>query len=191
VHPGGARIPMSIASAPERLPQLELHFRSLRGVPEAQLMDEILLGAADGSRDVAIEGPFGNVCVDGPVENGLLLIAGGSGIAQCRGIAAHLRHARQTRDVQLLWSVTAPSQLYCDEELRGFAPWLQYTALIDAPNSQNAAVVWLRRTAPPQADRIIISGGPGFVYAVADALTEIGAPVASVESDVFSYAQRP
>ena len=93
---------MSIASAPERLPQLELHFRPLPGVPEAQLMDEILLDTADGSRDITIDGPFGNVCVDGPVEQELLLIAGGSGIAQCRGIATHLRHARQTRDVQLL-----------------------------------------------------------------------------------------
>lgn len=187
---------MSIASAPERLPQLELHFRALPGVPEAQLMNEILLGAADGSRDVAIDGPLGNVCVDGPVEDDLLMIAGGSGIAQCRGIAAHLESVGQTRAVHLLWSVTAASQLYCDEELRGFAPWLRYTALIDAPNSESAVVVWLRSAASSQlldsgaGARVIISGGPGFVYAVADALSDIGATVTSVESDVFSYAPR-
>ena len=85
---------MSIASAPERLPQVELHFRGMPGVPEAQLMAEIL----DGAPDVHIEGPHGAVCVDGPIDEDLLLIAGGSGIAQCRAIVTHLRHAGQKRD---------------------------------------------------------------------------------------------
>jgi NAD(P)H-flavin reductase len=181
---------MSIASAPERLPDLELHFRALPGVSEAALMEEILAGVADGSRDIEIDGPHGNVCVDGPVAQDLLLIAGGSGITQCLSIASHLKYARQTHSVRLLWSVTAANQSYVDEELRGYAPWLHYTPLVDAPNSQNAAVIWLRRQPTLRYDRVIISGGPGFVYAVADALTEIGARVASVESDVFSYAPR-
>ncbi len=181
---------MSIASAPERLPHLELHFRALPGVSEAALMEEILAGVADGSRDITIEGPFGSVCVDGPIEHDLLLIAGGSGIAQCLAITAHLRYVRQTHEVRLVWSAARADQFYADEELRGCAPWLRYTPLVDAPNSENAAVVWLRRQPTLRYDRVIISGGPGFVYAVADALTEIGAHVASVESDVFSYAPR-
>lgn len=190
VHPGGVRIPMSIASAPELLPRLELHYRPLPGLPEAVLMDELLDGAANGSRDVLIEGPFGDVFVDGPTQDDLLLIAGGSGIAQCRSIIAHLRSVRQTRDVHLLWSVTAADQLYCDDELRAFATWLHYVPLIDTPNAKNAAVMWLRRPAAVSGGRIIISGGPGFVYAVVDALAEIRATVATVESDVFSYAPR-
>jgi CDP-4-dehydro-6-deoxyglucose reductase len=190
VHPGGARIPMSIASAPELLPRLELHYRPLPGVPEAALMDELLDAAANGSHDVLIDGPFGDVFVHGPTQDNLLLIAGGSGIAQCRSILTHLRSVRQARDVHLLWSVTAADQLYCDDELRDFATWLHYAPLIDTPNAENAAVVWLRQSAAPDRGRIIISGGPGFVYAVVDALDEIRTTGASVESDVFSYAPR-
>lgn len=190
VHRSGARIPMSIASAPELLPRLELHYRPLPGVPEAALMNELLVAAANGSHDLLIEGPFGDVFVDGPAEDDLLLIAGGSGIAQCRSIIAHLRSTRQTHDVRLLWSVTAADQLYCDDELREFASWLHYVPLIDTPGAENAAVVWLRRLVGDVRGRIIISGGPGFVYAVVDLLEDVSATGALVESDAFSYAPR-
>ncbi len=89
-----------------------------------------------------------------------------------------------------MWSATRADQFYADEELRGYAPWLRYTPVVDAPNSENAAVVWLRRQPELRYDRVIISGGPGFVYAVADALNELGIPADAVESDVFSYAPR-
>jgi NAD(P)H-flavin reductase len=182
---------MSIASAPERLPHgLVLHFRALPGVSDAALMEEILARVTHGSRDVEIEGPFGNVCVDGPNEQDLLLLAGGSGIAQVLAIASHLRHTGQTREVRLVWSAARADHFYADEELRSYAPWLRYTPVVDAPNSDNAAVVWLRRQPELRYDRVIISGGPGFVYAVADALNELGVPADAVESDVFSYAPR-
>lgn len=186
VHPGGVRIPMSIASAPDRLPQLELHYRPLPGVPEAALMNELL----DGSRSLSIEGPHGDVRFDGPYDGDLLLIAGGSGISQCRAIIEHLRERKQAHRVRLVWSVTQSDQLYCDAELRAFARWLEYVPLVDAPNSENAAIVWLRTAELPRSGRIVVSGGPGFVYAVADVLRAIGVGTAVIESDVFSYAPR-
>ncbi len=186
VHPGGVRIPMSIASAPDRLPTLELHYRPLPGVAEAALMNELL----DGSRDLSIEGPYGDVRFDGPYDDDLLLIAGGSGISQCRAIIDHLRERKQTHRVRLVWSVTQADQLYCDAELRAFARWLDYVALVDAPNSENAAIVWLRTAELPQSGRIVVSGGPGFVYAVVDVLRALGVGSAVIESDVFSYAPR-
>jgi CDP-4-dehydro-6-deoxyglucose reductase len=186
VHPGGVRIPMSIASAPDRLPQLELHYRPLPGAREAALMNELL----DGARDLSIEGPHGDVWFDGAYADDLLLIAGGSGVAQCRAIIEHLRERRQTHRVRLIWSVTRSDQLYCDAELRAFAQWLDYVPLVDAPNSENAAIVWLRTAELPRSGRIVVSGGPGFVYAVADELRTIGVGTAAIESDVFSYAPR-
>ena len=186
VHPGGVQIPMSIASASEHLPRLELHYRPLPGVAEAALMNELLQDATD----LSIEGPFGDVRVNGPLDDDLLLIAGGSGIAQCRAILHHLRHVTHTRPVTLVWSVTQPDQLYCDDELRGFAPWLRYAAVVDTPQAKNAAVEWLRTHTRPTSGRIIVSGGPGFVYAVVDALHALGVAGVSIESDVFSYAPR-
>jgi len=177
---------MSIASAPERLPRLDLHFRPLPGVEAAALMQQLL---EHRTRELTIEGPFGDVRVRGPVVGGLLLIAGGSGIAQSRSIVEHLDLCGQTDAVRLVWSVTRDDQLYCDAELHGFARWLEYVAVVDSVEHGNAAVAWVR-TADLTADRIVLSGGPGFVYAVVDALIERGVAIASIESDVFDYAPR-
>jgi CDP-4-dehydro-6-deoxyglucose reductase len=177
---------MSIASAPDRLPQLELHYRPLPGVPEAALMNELL----EGARDLSIEGPYGDVRFDGPYEDDLLLIAGGSGISQCRAVIDHLRERKQTHGVRLIWSVAQADQLYCDTELRAFARWLEYVPVVDAPNSESAAIVWLRTAQLPRSGRILVSGGPGFVYAVVDVLRTLGVGSAVIESDVFSYAPR-
>jgi CDP-4-dehydro-6-deoxyglucose reductase len=186
VHPGGVRIPMSIASAPERLPVLELHYRPLPGVAEAALMDDLL----DAAEDLSLEGPFGDVRVAGPLDDDLLLIAGGSGIAQCRSILDHLRCVTQTRNVTLVWSVTQSKHLYCDAELRRFAPWLRYEPVVDAPEAGNAAVAWLRASARPTSGRVVVGGSPGFVYAVIDTLEALGVTGVALESDVFSYAPR-
>ena len=177
---------MSIASAPERVPELELHYRPLPGVAEAALMNELL----DANTEVSIEGPFGDVRVAGPLDEDLLLIAGGSGISQCRAILEHLRCVDHARDVTLVWSVTQPDHLYADDELRGFAPWLDYQAVVDTPEAKSAVLAWLRTRRLPTSGRIIVSGSPGFVYAVIDTLNELGATSVTIESDVFSYAPR-
>ena len=177
---------MSIASAPERVPELELHYRPLPGVAEAALMNELL----DANTEVSIEGPFGDVRVMGPLDEDLLLIAGGTGISQCRAIVEHLRHVDHARDVTLVWSVTQRDHLYADAELRRFAPWLNYEGVIDSPQATSAVLAWLRTHALPTSGRIIVSGGPGFVHAVVDTLNELGATDVTIESDVFSYAPR-
>ncbi len=140
VHPSRVRVPMSIASAPDHLPRLELHYRALPGVADAALMDELL----DGRQDLSIDGPDGAVRFDGRHTAELLLIAGGSGISQCRAIVDHLHRCGQSDPVRLVWSVTQPNQLYCDAELRAFAPWLDYLGVVDVPNAENAAITWLR-----------------------------------------------
>ncbi len=181
---------MSIASAPDHLPHIQLHYRAQPGVPEALLMNELLSRASGTTHEVTIDGPYGDVSFDGPHAGNLLLIAGGSGIAQCRAIVDHLHCSGQHRRVRLVWSVTDASHLYCDAELRRFGAWLDYVAVVDVPGAENAAVTWLRSTKAILADRIIVSGGPGFVYAAVDVLRAIGVADANIESDVFSYAPR-
>jgi CDP-4-dehydro-6-deoxyglucose reductase, E3 len=186
VHPDGARIPMSIASAPERLPLLDLHFRPLPGVAEAASMLQLLERSHEA---LALDGPYGDVFVDGPLTTDLALFAGGSGISQCRSIVEHLLDVGQSGRVRLVWSVTQADQLYCDVELRHFSRWLDYTPLVDSQECPNAAVAWIDATKPALSGRIVVAGGPGFVYAVVDALERIGHD-AVIESDVFAYAPR-
>ncbi|MEE8245416.1 MAG: hypothetical protein V3R27_10485 [Pseudomonadales bacterium] len=58
-HPSGTRIPLSIASAPHRLPRLELHYRSTPGDDLAALLDGLL----QKGRTLDLCGPFGDVIV--------------------------------------------------------------------------------------------------------------------------------
>jgi CDP-4-dehydro-6-deoxyglucose reductase, E3 len=187
VHPSGTRIPLSIASAPRRLPTLELHYRSTPGNPEAALLDELL---ARRNEPLQLDGPHGDVYVDQATASELWLIAGGTGIAQAVAIVEHLRGLAQRKPVHLLWSVTSSEQLYCEAELRAAPEWLDFRPLIDDPTSGNAAVHWLAQLDTPPSGRFVLCGGPGFVYAVADALHALGTPAAALQSDVFSYAPR-
>jgi NAD(P)H-flavin reductase len=188
VHPGGGLIPLSVASAPERLPEIELHYRPIQGVAQADLMNEML--ADDANTEWTVNGPHGDVIVEGPTPDALWLIAGGTGIAQCCCIVEHLRSIAQSEPVHLLWSVSDPSHIYCDSELRTPARWLSYEPLVDSPGSTNAAVAWLRRNDVVVRGRVILSGSPGFVYAVHDELKKTAQAGTSFESDVFSYAPR-
>lgn len=191
VHPNGADIPFSIASAPERLPELELHYRPTPGVAHTQLMNDLLARAGSAADEWRVDGPHGNVIVEGPTTEALWLFAGGTGIAQCRCIVEHLHRVAQNEPVSLVWSVTDAAQLYCDSELRAFASWLSYRPLVDAPGSPNAAAAWLRETDVAIRGRVISSGSPGFVYALDDVIRKIAMAGTSFESDVFSYAPRP
>ena len=187
VHASGTNIPLSIASAPQRLPELELHYKSTPGVAEARLMDE-MLATADA---LQIDGPHGEVTVVGPLDTPLSLIAAGTGIAQACAIIEHLREVAQRAPVSLVWSVSNAQQLYCEQQFLTPPGWLRYHPVIDRPGQFNAAVQWLAGCASAPPGRTIISGSPGFVYAVADQLQRMGVAAQTIESDVFSYAPRP
>jgi CDP-4-dehydro-6-deoxyglucose reductase len=189
-HDSGGLIPLSIASTPERLPELELHYRPTPGVVQADLMND-LLARSNALTEWHVDGPYGNVTVEESPTDALWLIAGGTGITQCCAIVDRLNRVTLTTPVSLLWSVTDRALLYCDSELRAFAHWLSYRPLVDAPGFPNAAADWLRQTDETVHGRVILSGSPGFVYAVEDVLRNIAATGTSIESDVFSYAPRP
>ncbi len=158
---------------PTALPELELHYRPLPGVAEAAADER---AARRGHRAVdrrAVSATFDSTA---PLDEDLLLIAGGSGISQCRAIIEHLRHAEQhsPRDAGVERDVSANSCI-ATPSCAAFATWLDYEAVVDSPKapkmprSPGCAQTRCRRSG-----RIVVSGGPGFVYAVADVLNELG-----------------
>jgi len=198
VHHDG-RIPLSIASGPRRLPELHLHYRSTPGACEAEWMDELL--ATDGP--LTISGPSGDVWLpEQHHELPLLLIAGGTGIAQVCGILDELADIETRAPVTLLWCVDAAADLYCRTDLAALEQdWLHCEYLVDA--RRDAANAGLARIAVAAAaaahpreplapaEWVLLAGSPGFVYAACDTMTSAGLDAARIHSDVFAYAPRP
>jgi CDP-4-dehydro-6-deoxyglucose reductase len=189
IHPDRARIPLSIASPPEQLPLLELHYRSTPGLPEAVLLDE-LLGTASS---LEIEGPHGDVRLQPEDDRSLMLVAGGTGIAQalCLLRAQLLRHP--VARVHLLACADSDDDFYY-RDLLPVSPRLTTTFVADpARSTGNRALAWIRDNRERFFDPgvgIVLSGGPPFVYAVTDELESMGYQANKLASDVYAYAPR-
>lgn len=191
LHPSGAHIPLSIASAPGDLPTLDLIYRSTPGDPLAASMDELLQTGAE----LQLSAATGDVCVASD-PGAVLLIASGTGIAQARSIVRMLvsSGADHKGRITLLWCLEqADTGLPLEDlaELMNNQGALLHTVVDPQHGADNRGLVWLaEHVTTHRYDRVIVSGAPPFVYAVADKLDsqQIGD---QLESDVFSYAPRP
>ena len=182
-------IPLSIASAPHRLPELHLHYRSTPGMTEAELLDERLARADD----LTIRGPFGTVCLATPITRPLLIAAGGTGGAQALGLLDALLAEPPSQPVIVLWCADRADDLYRSGWLESLEHgWFTSKCIVDASRTAaNRALRWLRDEAPRLTHHdIILSGSPTFVYAAADTLQSAGVSPEQMAADVFTYAPR-
>lgn len=197
-HPSG-QIPLSIASAPWRLPELHLHYRSTPGLEQARWMDELLAAG----EDLAITGPAGDVFLELPLREPLLLVCGGTGGAQALGMLDALMHDPPDQPVGLLWCADDTDCLAAARDLPlTELPWLTSEFVTDSNRgADNRGLQRLRELAPsfrgllgsspPDVrPRFVLSGSPGFVYAVTDVLIAAGIAHAQLRSDVYAYAPR-
>ena len=180
----GMDIPLSIASSPTRLPELELHYRSTPGVPEAAEMDHLLEGA-----HLELSAAAGSVrCA--ATDKPLLLIAGGSGAAQAFSCAEY-RATLPAAETFVLWCADQAEDLYDTERLAALVDGHLQICIDDRRTPQNEGLVWLLEHAGEhQASNVILCGSPGFVYTVTDLLLAQGFARASLQSDVYDYAPR-
>jgi len=195
LHPDGP-IPLSIASAPWRLPELHLHYRSTPGMVEAVRMDALLAAG----EPLTVSAPGGEVILETPLAAPLLIAAGGTGIAQAMSFIDAFTIADPGAPVTLLWCVDHPDDFYLADQLDALdAPWLTMVKIADADRSPgNACLAWLRQHIDEFAkdqtrgpSPVVLAGGPGFVYAAYEVLRAGGLGAAEMHSDVFGYAPRP
>ena len=189
LHADQRRLPLSIASAPARLPELELHYRSTPGDPNAAALDALLLHA----RELTFDGPHGNVVMSDPTREPLTLIAGGTGISQAASIIEQLAGTgKQRLPVQLWWSLTAPAAHYrlgvIEQAFN--ETWFDLETLYDDPAAETSAALARIRAGRIGPGQYILCGAPGFVYSCADGLLERGISRGLLRSDVFDYAPR-
>lgn len=196
VHPDGSAIPFSLASPPRDLPQLTLHYRSAAGSDDARRMDEIL--AHPGP--VTVELGHGDCGVHAPLARPLVMVAGGTGIAQARSIA--LEHAETAaRDLILYWGARSSAELYARDEFDALAeqaPRFRWIAAVEdgsaGARSGTAAAVVAEDVARGALDLgaadVLLCGGPPMVWGTIAALRPHGLVEAHTRSDVFAYAPR-
>jgi NAD(P)H-flavin reductase len=186
LHPDGTTIPLSIASPPESLPVLRLHYRSTPGMVAAERMDELLQG-----RHLELRGGAGEICLLPEDACDLFLIAGGTGISQalCLAEAQCARHPESA--VALLACADAEADFYY-RDLLPDSPRFTATLIADAArDSGNRGLDWILRNGKALCSdgrRVVLSGSPAFVHAAADTLSGAGVSRSKLESDVFSWA---
>ncbi len=187
LHPDGTAIPLSIASAPELLPTLHLHYRSTPGLDEAAKMDELLAGDR-----LQLDGGAGDIRLLADDDRPLLLVAGGTGISQalCLATAQTARHPQAT--VQMLACADLAADLYFEDLLPTSAGFSAELIADPKRDESNAGLRWLAENARrmPGNTRVVLSGSPAFVYAATDTLIAAGLNQAQLESDVYAWAPR-
>ena len=122
-HPSGMEIPLSIASPPARLPSLFLRFQPTPDDP----LSEALVTLLDAP-ELTISEAQGDVCDFAP-DVPLLVVAGGSGVAQAFSLAGNRGEAATTT---VLWCVDDAAQARDAEQLEA----LPDTTLILAVDSR-------------------------------------------------------
>ena len=191
VHPSGIRVPLSISSTPEQLPRLTLHYRSTPDSPEAACVDELL-----ATEQILSLGPAaGDVHLSLPDGRPLLMIAGGTGIAQALSLVCAQIDLNPGAPTLLLCCADNEDDFYF-RDLIPESPALTSILLADPDRTEsNAGLQWIRSHGVEFLQRhnnarTCLSGSPGFVYAATDALAAQGVAADRLQSDVFAYAPR-
>lgn len=188
----GTFIPLSIASSPTRLPELELHYRSTPGLPEAAAMDALLDGSV-----LKVTAAQGDVRAGAPHQPALM-VTGGTGAAQAFSCAQYRAATGADGATTIVWCADSDDQLYATERLSALPNVTLHTLVDDRRTPANEGLVWLRENGGSFAASehakedtyVLLAGGPAFVYAAFDALLNAGVTEAQCHADVFTYAPR-
>jgi len=177
--------PFSISSAPSAGPNVSFVIKELGDFTRS--LDKVQPGAR-----AYLDGPYGSLVVDGRREPGIMLVAGGVGVAPLLGILRELRLTGDQREVRLLYGNRTEEQILYREELAGEdvthvlseppEDWQGETGVIDG--------ALLDRILPPDQIRewlFVICGTSAMMDTVEDHLIARGTPSSRILSERFEY----
>lgn len=179
-------VPLSIASGPSRLPNLELIYRSDQTSDTALAFDDLL----SRSTSLEVDGPFGDVTLKQiKPKQALRIVASGTGIAQALSLVEALTNRPTPPRTEVLWAtkIRTPST----DRLLQTQPWLDVTRCNSA--DLNASLMHSVAQREEQADafvQTVIAGPPDFVYQVTDLMLAAGVGQEDLAADAFAYAPR-
>jgi len=181
---------LSPANAPREDGGIEFHVRAVDGgwvsraiVSHTQPGDVWRLGP-----------PLGRLTVDREARRGVLMVAGGTGVAPLRSILDNLAQWGQNPQVRLFYGGPGREDLYDLEELRSLAsvnPWLTVTPVVerggDAPGFDQGtlAEAVTRYGAWPGHD-ILVSGSPAMIRATVSRMLVAGSALDQIQYDPFT-----
>jgi len=183
--------PFSIASAPATGGDLHFVIKELGDFTGA-------LGALKPGQRAYVDGPHGDLVVDGRAEPGIGLIAGGVGIAPLLAILRQMRLTEDPRAAALLYGNRAEAQIAFREEIDQIARerGVETTYVVSEPTPG-----WSGRTGMISVELIrelfdtperrgwlyVLCGPNAMMELVEDALLKIGVPSSRILSERFRY----
>ncbi|MBZ0334600.1 ferric reductase-like transmembrane domain-containing protein [Marinobacter sp. AL4B] len=177
--------PFSICSAPASGPEITFMIRELGDFTRT-------IGQIKPGTVAYLDGPYGNLSVEGRDEPGIALIAGGVGLAPLLSILRQLRLSGDSRKVRVVYGNRVVDQIaYRDELVEGDVvcvlseppeAWAGETGLIDAALmdrvfSEKEFSEWL----------FVMCGPRGMMDGVEDYLISRGTPSRCILSERFNY----
>lgn len=152
---------------------------------------------APGTR-VYLDGPHGNFTLRGRGGKGIVLVAGGVGIAPMLSILRSLAAARDPRPVILVYGNRHAGQIVAGPELEALRGVLDLDVrhvLSEPPSGHTGPVgqldrATLERLLPREAHGewlYFVCGPTPMIGAVEEALTERGVPLTQIVSERFRY----
>ena len=191
------KFPFSIASSPLNKQLLELHIRPTPGSDDSDLIESAL----DNAQYLDIEIPLGDCYIESAPDNPIIMIAASTGITQMKSIFEFLVATGSTQQVYLYWGVLTDADLYLADLCHKWQVQYDNFHYVPVVSEPDTAPNWSGRTGLVGEEAlqdfddvsnvtVIVSGGPGMVYATLDAFMARGMPEANMKSDIFSYAPR-
>lgn len=186
-----AENPFSISSAPAGRPRLEFVIKEA-----GDLTDRI--GSVRPGTVAHLDGPHGNLTLDGRTGVGIALIAGGVGIAPLLAIARQLEAEGDRRPLVLLYGNRVEEQIVYRDELdrMGRLPSVRVEHVVSQPAPDwGGSTGWIDRAAIERVfgfegarDWLYLVCGPApMLDAVEDALVGLGVPTGQIVSERFRY----
>jgi len=183
--------PFSIASAPGQLPRLQFLVKEAGDFTRG-------IGRLAPGTPAYVDGPYGDLTLTGREGAGIVLIAGGVGIAPILGLARDLAATHDPRPLRIVYADRSAVQLAARAELEQLArapgrelhlvleeppaDWAGLRGRLDLENlkaclPRSGAAEWL----------YFVCGPPAMIDAVESSLAELGVPLARIASERFVY----
>ena len=184
--------PFSIASAPGQLPRLQFLVKEGGDFTGG-------IGRVPAGTRAYVDGPYGNFTLDGRSGAGIVLIAGGAGIAPILSLARDLAATRDSRPLTVIYADRTAAQLAARGELEALArvpgralhlvlaePPADWSGLRGRLDTEKLKACLPRAGAGDWL--YFVCGPPAMIDGVEKSLAELGVPLRRIVSERFVYA---